>query len=86
MAKQETIFVVAADSYIWSDKFKTLKAAQDYADGQSEGYDVMGIVLGVDGYEYCHGSFFCKKYAEDILKDLNDAETRKQEAAYELKG
>ena len=46
----------------------------------------MGIVLGVDGYEYCHGQFFCKKYAEDILSDLNDAETRKQEAAYELKG
>ena len=51
MAKQETIFVVAADSYIWSDKFKTLKAAQDYADGQSEGYDVIRI------YE-------CKKVAE----------------------
>jgi hypothetical protein len=46
----------------------------------------MVVVLGVDGYEYCHGQFFCKKYAEDILSDLNDAETRKQGAAYELNG
>lgn len=57
-----------------------------YIQETSEGYDVMVVVLGVDGYEYCHGSFFCKKYAEDILKDLNDAETRKQEAAYSRNG
>ena len=57
-----------------------------YIQETSEGYDVMGIVLGVDGYEYCHGSFFYKKYAEDILKDLNDAETRKQQAAYSRNG
>ena len=51
MAKQETIFVVATDNYVWGDKFKTLKAAQDYADEHSEGYNVIRI------YE-------CKKVSE----------------------
>ena len=55
MTKQETIFIVAADGYVWGDKFKTLKAAQDYADGQSEGYDVIRI------YE-------CKKVAEAKIR------------------
>lgn len=68
------------------DMAKKLVRREFYIQETSQGYDVMGVVLGVDGYEYCHGQFFCKKYAEDILSDLNDAETRKQEAAYELKG
>ena len=51
MAKQETIFVVAADGYVWGDKFLTLKAAQDNADRDSDNYDVIKI------YE-------CKKVAE----------------------
>ena len=51
MAKQEVIFVIAGDRYVWGDKFKTLKAAQDGAERESDGYDVLEI------YE-------CKKVAE----------------------
>jgi len=65
---------------------KKLVRREFYIQETGQGYDVMVVVLGVDGYEYCHGQFFCKKYAEDILSDLNEAETRKQEAAYELNG
>ena len=51
MAKQETIFVISADGYVWGDKFKTLEAAQDNADMESNDYDIIQI------YE-------CKKVAE----------------------
>lgn len=43
MSKQETLFIILADDYVWDDKFKTLKAAQTYADKESDGYNVIRI-------------------------------------------
>lgn len=51
MTKQKTIFTVMTDGYIWSDKFKTLEAAQNHALQEADGYAVIQI------YE-------CKKVAE----------------------
>ena len=43
MANEKSTYVIEFDDYIYGEKFKTIKAAQAYADRESDDFDIITI-------------------------------------------